>query len=127
MSGITLIDDLGIDTNIRNDRGYYGGLPSESGMNINTAPSFQQGGNNSYNHTGYGGYSYMNSNDQSPVEQIISITPSKKECTCVEIFEHIQSCELCSKFYKNDNTYYVASIIALLVICVFLLKKVLKL
>ena len=45
--------------------------------------------------------------------------------TCLDIAEHIANCPICSKFYNNDKTLYIVSIVVLSIICIILLKKVL--
>ena len=44
---------------------------------------------------------------------------------CQEIFYHIDSCPLCKKFYKQDNTLYLVVILILVLVCALLMKKVL--
>ena len=45
--------------------------------------------------------------------------------SCLVVAEHISTCPLCSKFYKNDNTLYIIIIIMLLIVILLLLKKIL--
>ena len=47
--------------------------------------------------------------------------------TCIEVADHIAGCPICSKFYKNDCSVYIISIVLLAIICILLLKKVLNL
>jgi hypothetical protein len=47
--------------------------------------------------------------------------------TCLEIADHVGSCPICSRFYKNDNTVYIIAIVILAIICILLLKRVLNL
>ena len=47
--------------------------------------------------------------------------------TCLEIVDHVSSCPICSRFYKNDNIVYIIAIVMLSIICILLLKRVLKL
>lgn len=44
---------------------------------------------------------------------------------CQEIYFHIDSCPLCKKFYKQDNTIYLIVIAVLLLICALMMKKIL--
>ena len=46
---------------------------------------------------------------------------------CLDVHSHIQSCPICSKFFKQDNSLYIIAIIILSIICIMLLKKVLNL
>tara|TARA_A100001011_G_scaffold400160_1_gene512844 strand:- start:5615 stop:6133 length:519 start_codon:yes stop_codon:yes gene_type:complete len=51
---------------------------------------------------------------------------NEHNCTCIDVNNHIQSCPICSKFYKNNYyVIYIIVIILLTVICLILLKKVL--
>lgn len=47
--------------------------------------------------------------------------------SCIDVAEHIQNCPICSKFYNNDKTVYIISIVVLSIICILLLKKVMEL
>jgi hypothetical protein len=55
------------------------------------------------------------------------IRPSKESPTCLEVADHVISCPICSKFYKNDNSIYIIAVAILSIICVLLLKRVLNL
>ncbi len=46
--------------------------------------------------------------------------------TCVDIFEHLSKCPVCSKMYYVDKTPYYIIIIVLVVLCIILLKQVLE-
>lgn len=61
-----------------------------------------------------------------PVESTPS-RPTVDSPTCLEICSHIDSCPICSKFYKNDNAIYIIAIVVLSIICILLLKRVLNL
>lgn len=45
---------------------------------------------------------------------------------CIDVANHIKNCPICSKFYDNDKTMYVITIIVLIVICIILIRKVLE-
>jgi hypothetical protein len=47
--------------------------------------------------------------------------------SCIQVNDHIKSCPICCKFYKNDNTVYIIIIIVLSIMCILLLKRVLDL
>ena len=47
------------------------------------------------------------------------------QMSCQDIFYHIESCPLCTKFYKHDNTVYLVIIAILVLVCALLMKKVL--
>ena len=63
----------------------------------------------------------MNSPMQTPMQKLNSFGAP----TCLEIADHISQCPICSKFYNNDKTLWIISIVILIIICLFLLKKVL--
>lgn len=44
---------------------------------------------------------------------------------CRDIAEHIKKCEICSKVFNTDKTLYIVAIVTLVVICLYLLKKIL--
>lgn len=62
---------------------------------------------------------------QSNMPQMQMQMPAPPPFTCQDIFYHIESCPLCTKFYKNDNTVYLVIIAILVLVCAILLKKVL--
>jgi hypothetical protein len=45
---------------------------------------------------------------------------------CLDVHSHIQSCPICSRFFKQDNSLYIIVIIVLSIICILALKKVLN-
>ena len=58
-------------------------------------------------------------------EKIVeTYTPPK--IYCQDVYEHINECKICQKFYKTDNTVYLIIIAILTLVCALLLKKVLK-
>ena len=54
--------------------------------------------------------------------KMLSNTPS-----CLDIHSHVLNCPICSRFFKNDNAVYIIAIVVLSIICILLLKRVLKL
>lgn len=54
------------------------------------------------------------------------VVPNHMSWNCLDISKHITDCPICSKFYNNDKTIYIITIILLLVICLFLLKRILN-
>ena len=58
---------------------------------------------------------------QPKVTQMPDGSPS-----CLQVADHIANCPLCSKFYKNDQTIYIVVIVLLAIVCLLLLKRVLK-
>ena len=53
--------------------------------------------------------------------------PAANSPTCLEISDHVGSCPICSRFYRNDNSIYIIAIVVLAIICILLLKRVLNL
>jgi hypothetical protein len=45
---------------------------------------------------------------------------------CIDIAKHVQDCPICSRFYNNDKTTYVITIVVLSIVCLLLLKKILN-
>ena len=45
---------------------------------------------------------------------------------CLDVHSHIQSCPICSRFFKHDNSVYIIVIVVLSIICILALKKVLN-
>lgn len=64
---------------------------------------------------------------QPPPPEAPPARPEANSPTCLEICSHIDSCPICSKFYKNDNSIYIIAIVVLAIICILLLKRVLNL
>ena len=46
---------------------------------------------------------------------------------CLDVHSHIQTCPICSRFFKHDNSLYIIAIIVLSIICIILFKKILNL
>jgi hypothetical protein len=46
--------------------------------------------------------------------------------SCIDVNLHISDCPICSRFYNNDCSLYIIAIVVLAIICVLLLKRVLK-
>lgn len=54
-----------------------------------------------------------------------SVKEVKANLNCLDVCDHIKTCPICTKFYKNDNTVYIVVIIVLIIISLLLLKNVL--
>lgn len=50
----------------------------------------------------------------------------KRELSCLEVANHVNSCPICTKFYKVDTNLYLIIIAVLCIICLILMKKVLN-
>jgi len=50
--------------------------------------------------------------------------PQNSPYSCLDVAGHIDNCPICSKFYNNDKSVYIVTIIVLVIICIILLKKV---
>ena len=88
-------------------RSSMGEPPSQSGMN----PGFQQPQQQFF----------------QPPKQEMNIRPSSNSPTCLEVHDHVQTCPICCRFFKNDNTMYIIAIVILAIVCILLLKRVLDL
>jgi hypothetical protein len=53
--------------------------------------------------------------------------PKQRVLSCAEVADHSSTCSVCSKLYNNDKTIYIVIIVILMVICLFMLKKILNL
>ena len=65
----------------------------------------------------------------APLRENYDTPPPTKcicEINCIDVNEHIKGCPICSRFYNTDLTIYIIVIVFLSIICLILLKKVLK-
>ena len=51
--------------------------------------------------------------------------PQKDTLNCREVAGHASNCDVCSKLYNNDKTFYIIAICILVIICILLLKRIL--
>ena len=65
---------------------------------------------------------FQQHNLQQPGNKI----PSNSPYSCLDIAGHINNCPICSKFYNNDKSLYIVTIVILIIVCVLLLKKCLE-
>jgi len=49
-----------------------------------------------------------------------------QQFNCIDIANHIHDCPICSKFYDNDKTMYIITIVVLAIICLLLMKRILN-
>jgi hypothetical protein len=103
----------------------------ESGMVLNPSESVSYN-NNSEENMNNPGTIQNNIFRNSPIiempnnmSQQMQMQMQPPVMTCQDIFYHIESCPLCTKFYKHDNTMYLITIAILVLVCALLLKKVL--
>jgi hypothetical protein len=61
-----------------------------------------------------------------PSQQILQSPQQQCVISCYDVYEHIENCPICRKFYKQDNTVYLVIIAILALMCALLLKKVLN-
>jgi hypothetical protein len=94
-------------------RNPMGPPPTQSGMSMHHGPPQTQ--------------EYFPPPHQQQTRQQAQMKPSSDSPSCLTIHSHVQSCPICSKFFKNDNTVYIISIVILSIICILLLKRVLNL
>ena len=51
--------------------------------------------------------------------------PQKDVLNCRDVAGHAANCDVCSKLYNNDKTFYIIAICILVIICILLLKRIL--
>ena len=52
--------------------------------------------------------------------------PQQKDTLhCRDVAMHATNCDVCSKLYNNDKTFYIIAICILVIICILLLKRIL--
>lgn len=51
--------------------------------------------------------------------------PQKDTLNCRDVAGHASNCDVCSKLYNNDKTFYIIAICVLVIICILLLKRIL--
>ena len=76
-------------------------------------------------HNSHNSFHDHNSYDSFHNQDMIETT--QLPISCIDINKHITTCPICSKFYQNDNSIYIITIIVLSVICILLLKRILDL
>ena len=64
--------------------------------------------------------------DMPPPSPEIIHHQQPQHITCFDVYEHIETCPICRKFYKHDNTIYLVIIAILALVCALLLKKILN-
>lgn len=53
--------------------------------------------------------------------------PVRTGPSCLDVADHISTCPICSKLYKDDKVVYLIAIVVLAIIVIILLKKILDL
>lgn len=97
-------------------------IPPESGMQMYSQP-YQGGGEDE----GYGIPTGMDQTMRQHYRQKISEPyESGNSFTCHDMYNHVNGCHICQRFYKTDNTVYLIIIAILIVACALLSKKVLN-
>lgn len=141
--GLTMIPDNGKyqkflkNTNNNN-------LHSSSGMNSNVNYPYKLG----YHNVNQGSYidnlsdKNMNIEQQVPSQHLYGssggfapnsqmyyepyeMPPQKDTLNCRDVAGHASNCDVCSKLYKNDKTFYIIAICILVIICILLFKRIL--
>ena len=87
-------------------------IPHNMPYNIQSNPHKQ------FNNYAYENQAYKNNDYYEPYEPV-KATPS-----CVDVADHVKSCNVCSRLYQSDKTMYYIIISILAIICIILLKKV---
>jgi hypothetical protein len=49
-----------------------------------------------------------------------------EDISCITIANHVKECPICSRFYNNDHSIYIISIILLIIVCILLVKKIIE-
>lgn len=144
---VTMIDDLPDLEDLESRPGMYGGPPNMMGVGQhvpfqNQGPPggipekfrkfIRPGMGHPPPESGmgpYGGGPHQQQFFAPPPQQLqeAPMRPPVGSPTCLEIADHVGSCPICSRFYKNDNTVYIIAIVILAIICILLLKRVLNL
>lgn len=70
---------------------------------------------------GYGGYGMGNGSGPNPMP---THPPSPPAPDCVSICRHVQNCPVCSQLYRPQTGIYLTVIAILVIIILFLLKKI---
>lgn len=86
---------------------------NESGMSRNNSQPPQQF------------YEQYEETPPQPSGQYKSFTLPTNTPSCLDVADHVANCPICSKFYNNDKTVYIISIVVLLIIVMILLKRIL--
>ncbi len=60
---------------------------------------------------------------QPPPQKQENFPQSFGVISCIEIAQHIQSCPVCSRLYKCDNSVYIIIILLLVILLIFIGKK----
>lgn len=99
-----------------------GPSPVESGMN---SSSYHQ----EFSDNSRGDPRGDNSRGDEPYNSMSEVREGyeNRSSHCIDIFQHIESCPICSKFFKKDYSVYIIAIVLLSIICILLLKRVLNL
>ena len=50
----------------------------------------------------------------------------KENISCIDVADHIKTCPICSRLYDQDRTIFYVVIALLVIVCLFLLKRVLN-
>lgn len=68
---------------------------------------------------------YYNRSAPPPQPSAASIMmPSPEELSCAIVAKHVDNCPICRKFYDTDVSKYIITIIALVILNIYLLRKV---
>ena len=62
---------------------------------------------------------------QSP-QYVPQQADSEPIITCKDVYDHIETCPVCKRLYKQDNTILIIVIAFLAILCILLIKKILS-
>jgi hypothetical protein len=67
--------------------------------------------------------SQLQSQLQPQVQSQVQLQPQISHLHCRNIYEHIEECPVCNKYYKQSNRFYIFIIIILVLFIIFLLRR----
>ncbi len=117
--------------NTRENNGYENNMHGNTHSSGYGSNGYQNNIHGDTHSSGYGSNSYQNnmhghthSNNGYNTQEYFGI-PNNSPYSCLDVAGHFDNCPLCSKFYNNDMSVYIISIVILIIVCIILLKKVL--
>lgn len=75
----------------------------------------------------YSTYGQQYGQQQQMPQMMTPISEPKHDLSCREVAAHVMSCDICRSFYNLNVTPYIVTIIALILIVLFLVKNILNL
>jgi hypothetical protein len=87
---------------------------------------YQDHDDNYHNQSYYSPYDnyYDRSNAPQGPSAASIVMPSPEELSCAIVAKHVDNCPICRKFYDTDVSKYIITIIALVILNIYLLRKI---